>query len=147
MPTRIRRLREEFDAIVLTRAGMALRASIPTGWLSSLCLTAIFFRPPRNARGPGARPAANCTNSRRFKRSGDEASVEAERRFSNFGGGCHVPLGALAYRSGDVLHLSGLVASVDGKRLIRKSIDGGDPALVGRRLAEMLKEEGADALL
>jgi len=58
-----------------------------------------------------------------------------------------VPLGALAYRSGDVLHLSGLVASVDGKRLIRKSIDGGDPALVGRRLAEMLKDEGADALL
>lgn len=152
VPTRIRRLREgRFDAIVLARAGMA-RLGLDTYGLVEFTLPYSYFL-PAPAQGALAVQVRADDGELYDIVSGlndpeTEASVEAERRFlEHFGGGCHVPLGALAYRSGDVLHLSGLVASVDGKRLIRKSIDGGDPALVGRRLAEMLKEEGADALL
>ncbi|HNU92609.1 MAG TPA: hydroxymethylbilane synthase [Spirochaetota bacterium] len=152
VPTRVRRLREErFDAIVLARAGLS-RLGLDTSGLVEFILPFSYFL-PAPAQGALAiqvreGDAELHQSLRSLNDAETEMAVETERHFlEHFGGGCHVPLGALAYRSGGMLRLSGLVASVDGKRLIRKSIDGDDPALLGRRLADMLKEEGAGGLI
>ena len=77
-----------------------------------------------------------------------EMSVSAERFFLKFfGGGCHIPLGALASVESGEIHLSGVVASVDGERAIRKSVSGEDPVMLGEKLARLMKEEGADRLI
>jgi hydroxymethylbilane synthase len=75
-------------------------------------------------------------------------AVQAERAFlKHFGGGCHVPLGAFAYISGGEIRLSGAIASVDGKELLRQTVSGVDPDATGSELARLLKEQGAEKLL
>jgi hydroxymethylbilane synthase len=60
-----------------------------------------------------------------------------------------VPIGAYAEVASDVLHLRGLVAALDGSRLVRDEIRG--PALgaseLGSVLAERLLASGGDAIL
>ncbi|RME56818.1 MAG: hydroxymethylbilane synthase, partial [Deltaproteobacteria bacterium] len=64
------------------------------------------------------------------------------------GGGCQTPIGAYARLLPDgEIHLSGLVASPDGKRLIRGEARGQVPEEVGRRLATDLLDRGGRALL
>ena len=77
-------------------------------------------------------------------------AVVAERAFlAALEGGCQVPIGALAMPSdgGGVLH--GLIASIDGGRVVRGAIalDPDDPALSGIRLANQLRSEGASEIL
>jgi hydroxymethylbilane synthase len=75
-------------------------------------------------------------------------SVEAERAFlAGLGGGCNVPLGALAEASGEGLRLRGLVAREDGSSMLRGERQGSDPAVLGRALAEDLLARGAGQLL
>ena len=78
-------------------------------------------------------------------------AVVAERAFLGaLEGGCQVPIGALAATNADgssVLH--GMIASIDGGRVVRGSIalDRADPALSGIRLANRLRGEGATEIL
>ncbi|NNM83538.1 MAG: hydroxymethylbilane synthase [Burkholderiales bacterium] len=76
--------------------------------------------------------------------------VIAEREVSRaLGGSCQVPLGAFATIEQGVLRLDAFVASPDGREMIRAS-EQGDPAdhvEIGRRVAEMLRADGADAIL
>lgn len=64
-------------------------------------------------------------------------------------GGCQVPIGALAEVVGGRLRLRALVASLDGRSLVRGEIEGepGTAEAMGRTLAEELLERGADAIL
>jgi hydroxymethylbilane synthase len=64
-------------------------------------------------------------------------------------GGCQVPIGANTQIDGDTLTLTGMVASLDGKRLVRDAISGSvsDPEALGRELAERLKQQGAKKIL
>jgi hydroxymethylbilane synthase len=49
-------------------------------------------------------------------------AVHAERAFlRRMGGGCNVPVAALATCAGDELKIEGLVAALDGSRVIRRS--------------------------
>ena len=76
--------------------------------------------------------------------------VEAERGFSRaLAGSCTVPLGAYALRDGDVINMTGFVASVDGKQMLRESITGlaANADGVGRALAAKLVARGADKIL
>jgi hydroxymethylbilane synthase len=78
-------------------------------------------------------------------------AIAAERAFLGaLEGGCQVPIGALAVSLPDgtgVLH--GMIASIDGSRVVRGSIDldRADPALSGIRLANRLRGEGATEIL
>jgi hydroxymethylbilane synthase len=78
-------------------------------------------------------------------------AIAAERAFLGaLEGGCQVPIGALAVTAADgsgTLH--GLIASIDGSRVVRGSIDldRTDPALSGIRLANRLRGEGATEIL
>jgi hydroxymethylbilane synthase len=78
-------------------------------------------------------------------------AVAAERAFLGaLEGGCQVPIGALAVTKPDGSGtLYGLIASIDGSRIVRGSIDldRTDPALGGIRLANRLRGEGATEIL
>ena len=74
----------------------------------------------------------------------------AERAFlRELEGGCQVPIGAKSPISTAELTLTGMVASLDGKRLIRDQASGSaaDPESIGIELAGKLKQQGAGAIL
>ena len=77
-------------------------------------------------------------------------AVRAERAFlAALEGGCQVPIGALAMQEGDEALLHGMIADIDGRRVVRGSIvlDLADPELSGIRLANQLRGEGASDIL
>ncbi|NDG03013.1 MAG: hydroxymethylbilane synthase, partial [Synechococcaceae bacterium WBB_34_004] len=75
----------------------------------------------------------------------------AERSFlRSLEGGCQVPIGVnSSFDSADNLVLTGMVASLDGKRLIRDQVQGSqaDPEAIGIALAEKLRSRGAGEIL
>jgi hydroxymethylbilane synthase len=74
----------------------------------------------------------------------------AERAFlRELEGGCQVPIGVNTRFEGDNLVLTGMVASLDGVRLIRDEARGlqEDPEAIGIALAHALREQGAGAIL
>lgn len=78
------------------------------------------------------------------------AATTAERAFlARLEGGCQVPIAGHATLSGDTLWLRGLVASVDGREVVRGERSGpaADAAALGLALAEELLSRGAKALL
>jgi hydroxymethylbilane synthase len=77
-------------------------------------------------------------------------AFEAERALvAALGGGCQLPLGAIAVRQDSELEMHAVVATPDGSRIIRRSMHGpgSAPEDLGRRLAEALEAEGASAIL
>jgi hydroxymethylbilane synthase len=152
VPTRVRRLRDgRYDAIILAQAGID-RLELDLGGLELFTLPYDVFL-PAPAQGAlalqirrGDRDLETYLKS--FNHRETELAVTAERQFlRSFGGGCHVPIGALGRIAGGNIELSGVVASADGGRLIRKTLTGPDPRVLGAALAAALKQEGADALL
>ena len=78
------------------------------------------------------------------------AATDSERAFlASLGGGCRIPVAALARVRGDRMMLRGIVASPDGSRLIRVKGEGASSSGVqlGRDLAADALARGADALL
>ena len=76
--------------------------------------------------------------------------VEAERGFSRaLAGSCTVPLGAYAVRNGNNINMTGFVASVDGKQILREKASGSiyDAEAIGISLAAKLVMRGADKIL
>ena len=74
----------------------------------------------------------------------------AERAFlRELEGGCQVPIGVNSNIDKGKLYLTGMVASLDGERLIKDQVIGNinDPELVGIGLAKRLKLKGADKIL
>lgn len=79
-------------------------------------------------------------------------AVRAERAvLAALGGGCQVPLGAHARLSADgaTLDLIAVVASPDGRRYLRAAASGSahQPARLGRRVAALLRRDGADDII
>lgn len=64
-------------------------------------------------------------------------------------GGCQVPIGVNTMVEGDRLTLTGMVASLDGKRLIKDTVTGqaSDAEQLGIQLAHKLKQQGAEEIL
>jgi hydroxymethylbilane synthase len=74
----------------------------------------------------------------------------AERSFlRELEGGCQVPIGVNTKIEGDILTLTGMVASLDGKRLIKDSVNGNrtDTEQLGKDLANILRKAGAGEIL
>jgi len=77
-------------------------------------------------------------------------TVTAERALNKrLQGGCQVPIACYATLEHDVIHLNGLVGSLDGRHILRvQGTDHLDNAeALGTRLAEELLELGADDIL
>ena len=78
------------------------------------------------------------------------SAVRAERAFLNkLGGGCSVPVGALAVLHNGLLQLTGCVASLDGRTVFRRTKSGSAESAesVGQSLAAEMIADGAGAVL
>lgn len=78
------------------------------------------------------------------------AETTAERALlAGLGGGCQVPIGALAESSGSMLSLFACVATLDGKRILRAELAGpaADAAALGREAADRLLADGAQTIV
>ena len=78
------------------------------------------------------------------------AAFDAERAVVEaLGGGCQLPLGAIAVHDAGDLIVHGIVTSPDGGRRVRRSVRGpaSEPGAAGRRLAAELADAGAIDIL
>jgi hydroxymethylbilane synthase len=152
VPTRLEKLRRgDFDAVVLAAAG--LRRLGFGGQISSVFETADMIP----AVGQGAIGIeCRCEDGRiealiaPLQHGVTGLCIAAERAMSAYlQGGCDVPLAAHATIEGGELRLSGLVASLDGRRVAREEISGSadDGIELGRRLGEALLAAGAGRIL
>ncbi|MBI5556829.1 MAG: hydroxymethylbilane synthase [Deltaproteobacteria bacterium] len=152
LDTRLKKLDEkQFDAIILAAAGLnRLKLS---GRIAS------FFDPAEML--PAVGQGAVGIELRKADRELldllsfliDETTavaVRAERSFLHrLEGGCQVPIGAFAELAGSRLTITGLVASVDGSKMIKRQMtgDAADAEILGRKLAEELLAHGGGAIL
>ena len=76
------------------------------------------------------------------------AAVECERALlGGLGGGCQVPVGALAVKNNDYLLLTAMAGRPDGTQVLREQRSGNDPVKLGREVGQMLLGRGADKIL
>lgn len=152
LDTRLKKLREgQFDAIVLAAAGLRR-----LGWEREITE---YLAPEISlpAIGQGALGIEGRRDDLfvRSLLSGLEHAptrtmVLAERALLHrLQGGCQVPIAAHATLAGSDVTLEGLVASVDGKTIIRDMVRGtvADPESMGVQLAERLLARGGDKIL
>ncbi|MDY6881690.1 MAG: hydroxymethylbilane synthase [Desulfatiglans sp.] len=79
-----------------------------------------------------------------------EIAVKAERAFlEELQGGCQVPIAGFALSSGEELRLQGMVADLEGDRLIRDEIRGStrEAEEIGVKLARKMLDSGANEIL
>lgn len=148
--TRIHKaLHGEYDATLLAGAGVT-RLGLDTNISEWLALDVMLPAPGQGALAVQCRTDDEAT--RQFLAAiHNEAvaqAVTAERAFlSGLGGGCSIPVGAYATVSGGTIHLTGLVAAVDGSRMIRVEGSGTSALELGASLAESAKAQGALELI
>lgn len=150
--TRLRKVRAgEYDAVVVAAAGvrrLGLASAI------TQCLPVEIMMP---AVGQGALAVEireddqqMATLVKSINDPATEASTRAERALlAAFGGGCAVPIAAQGAVEGERLLLKGLVASLDGQRLLRDEAAGADsdPEALGEMLAQRLLSRGAGEII
>lgn len=150
--TRLRKLETEgFDAIILAAAGVKRM-----GW-EHLISQRIPFDICLPAVGQGAigveireddREVAEIVAKLHHPESAH--AILAERALlRKLEGGCQIPIGALGRIQGDSLVLDGLVASLDGKEVLRSQIRGKkeEACYLGEQLAQKLLDMGAVKIL
>jgi hydroxymethylbilane synthase len=147
--TRLRKLDQgEFDAMVLAVAGLK-RLGFATRITLALDAAACVPAPCQGIVAIETRrdvPAVFAA----VHDAAAGASFRAERALvAALGGGCQLPLGAIATHRGGALDLDATVVSPDGMRRVRYAMTG-DPARpeeLGARLADELARRGAIAIL
>ena len=150
--TRLKKLETlDLDAVVLAAAGLirlGLQDRITERLQPDLCLPAI---------GQGALVIEIREDDQRtaefvetLNHRETRQTTMAERAFlRRLGGSCVTPIAAFGQIEGEALVLTGMVAGLDGKRLLRQAIRGeaGAPEQVGQALAEALLAAGAGEIL
>ncbi len=79
-----------------------------------------------------------------------ETAIRAERALlRDFEGGCQIPIGTQGRIENGSMILEALVASLDGKTLIRDNLTGDikEPEKIGIKLASLLRSAGAGKIL
>jgi hydroxymethylbilane synthase len=75
-------------------------------------------------------------------------AVRAERAFlAQLGGGCSLPCAAYATVLDDHIAVDGLLASLDGRVVVRRTAAGTDPEAVGRAVAQDVLDHGGQELI
>ena len=148
--TRVAKLdRGEYDAIVLACAGLE-RLGLAARIRSRLEIADSLPAAGQGALGIECR-AGDARLLGLLAPLDDAATarcVRAERAVNRaLGGSCTLPLGAFAETRGKKLSLRALVASADGRRVIRAERDGDDPERLGAEVAAELRAQGADEVL
>ncbi len=151
--TRLRKLDEgQYDAIIMAAAGLSrLGLSAPY----TVRLNEYDFLPAAGQGALGIELQEDRHDLQELlsflEHRPTRLCVEAERGLlAGLGGNCQTPLAAYAVlQSPDAVQLTGLVASCDGRELIRRGMVGptAAPRDLGLKLARCLKEDGADRLM
>ncbi|GAB7388688.1 hydroxymethylbilane synthase [Bacillaceae bacterium] len=152
--TRIRKLREgRFDAIVLAAAGLERM-----NWQGEVTqYLPVEISVPAVGQGAlGIQCRADdrelCALLMHLNHEPTRMAVAAERAFLHrLDGGCQVPIGAYGeadlQRPDNRVRLVGLVASPDGRTVLKATRTGDDPVQLGVSLAEELERRGAGKIL
>ncbi|UCD79287.1 MAG: hydroxymethylbilane synthase [Desulfobacterales bacterium] len=152
LDTRLKKLQtENLDAIVLAAAGvkrLALEHCITEYLDSEIMLPAV---------GQGALCIEIRQNDSEIEpmvaslnHPATRAVVRGERAFLNrLGGSCQVPIAGHGEFINNTFHLTGLVANLDGSRMIKSEFSGAmdSSEAIGISLAEELLSRGADRIL
>lgn len=152
LDTRLKKLeRGDCDALVLAAAGVHR-----LGWTQRITE---YFSPDQLCPAVGQGALAIETREREtvvreivrpLDHAPTHAAVRAERALLRaLGGGCQVPIAAHAAVERDQMRLRGVVAGVDGSRVIRSACSGpaANPEWLGARVAEDLRQQGAREIL
>jgi len=152
LDTRLKKLDAgEYDAIILAAAGL-IRLGLAQRIRSLLT-------PEQSLPAPGQGVLAVEVSSARtdmiacvaaLNDSATAHCVRAERAFSRaLGGSCQVPLAAHAVLDDAGLWLRGMIATPDGGRMLAGELRGApqDDESIGCLLAQVLRNQGADAIL
>jgi hydroxymethylbilane synthase len=138
----------QYDAILLAGAGL-IRLGLNrhvTEWLS---LDVMLPAPGQGALAVQCRADDRTTLSllAALEDVSTRKAVIAERAFlSGLGGGCSVPVAAYATVNHEI-NLTGLVASPDGKQIIKVSRPGREAEELGKTLAQDAIAQGASEIL
>lgn len=150
--TRLRKLDAgEFDALILAAAGvkrLGMESRITETFSTELMLPAV---------GQGAMGIELHRNNARalalveaLSHQATQQCVEAERALNRtLGGDCHVPVAAHAEVSGASICLKGLVAELDGSKVLKADLEGpvNQAEELGRELGQRLLDMGAGEIL
>ena len=147
--TRVRKAMDgEYEAIVLAGAGLT-RLGLEGHVRQWIPLEVMLPAPGQGALAVQCRAADQATLEllAALDHQPTRKAVTAERSFlAGLGGGCAVPVAAYATANGN-MRLRGLVASPDGKRIVRVTGEGSDARELGTRVAQQAIAEGASEIL
>lgn len=148
--TRVRKVLDgEYDAALLAAAGvtrLGLAAHV-TEWVPA---EAMLPAPGQGALAVQCRTRDQETLRRLAAIDEPEirAATEAERAFlQHLGGGCSAPIAAYARMEQGRLRMTGLVASPDGRRVVRVEDEAEDGRGLAFRLAARALDDGAQSIL
>ncbi|MGE9214953.1 hydroxymethylbilane synthase [Exiguobacterium aurantiacum] len=149
--TRLKKLEtENFNAILLAKAGLERM-----GWTDRVDFEALDADMMVPAVGQGVlaiesrKDDAEVTNVLQLLHDDVTAkAATAERTFLKaIEGSCHVPVGGYATVDGDDVTLTGLIASVDGKEVLRVTKTSTDAVALGNEVADDLLGRGGREIL
>lgn len=148
--TRVRKvLHGEYDAALLAAAGVT-RLGLATHVTEWIPAETILPAPGQGALAVQCRTEDKETLRRLTAIDEPEvrAAVEAERAFLQYlGGGCSAPIAAYARVEKGRLCMTGVVASPDGRRVVRVEDAAEDGRVLACRLAARALDEGAQSIL
>lgn len=150
--TRLRKQREGIvDATILAAAGLKRLGLMPP---NSQILDEQEFLPAIGQGALGIETRADdgdvITRVRPLHHAATAVAVTAERAFlRRMGGSCRTPLAAKGYTANDDVHLTALIASPDGRQVIRGEQSGSSSEAenIGSVLAECLLAQGGEEIL
>lgn len=145
--TRLRRLGNgELDGLVLAAAGLA-RLGLRLGHAEAL---PIVPAPGQGSLAVQVREHDDETRAATTAIDDPEsrAAFVAERELvARLGGGCALPLGALATTDGGTVRMTALVAAPDGRRVVRAEVVSETPSGAAQLAAVELRAQGAEEIL
>ena len=150
--TRLRKLEEEpFDAIILASAGLI---RLGFGDRITEFLDPMMCVPAPGQAALGIEVRQNDARVSAYIAVLNDADafqdVNAEREMlRSLEGGCRVPIGAWARLESGRFVLTGMVATTNGQRVIKETLEGNknDPQALGREVANKLRALGAAEIL
>lgn len=151
VPTRLRKLQEDGgpDIAVLAAAGLD-RLGLAPAAVKPLPVDVVVPAP-----GQGTL-AIQCRTDDRPLRAAlsvlehgvSATTLHAERALTRaLDGDCNLPFGAFAQVHGDVIHLAACVATPDGSRVVRASVEAADAEQAAKAATAELIDQGAGEIL
>lgn len=147
--TRLRKLEAgEFDAIMLAAAGLH-RLGLAEKIAETLPVNVMCPAPGQGALGiETAYEGSGREAARVLNHELTWTAITAERAvLSALGGGCQLPAGAIAQVDNRRVSISALVASNDGREIVRFEDSGTDALALGTSVGNQLLERGGRRLL